>query len=119
MIKTAAQILAEIGDEDEDATVVQINRLTWTYPKNRRKPGDPPVACKNAYRGCEGLVGVRVAGAPKPHTARCGHGYCSGCYQRWRRHGDSWYHSPRVDMCTKPNCFMGPHRKKVDDGEDA
>jgi hypothetical protein len=84
MIKTAAQIL--IPEEEADHRARHL----------RRKRGKS-VPCKNAYRGCTQTTGG---------TRNGGRGWCSRCYDRWRKRGDSWFHTSRVQYCTKKNCFM-------------
>lgn len=120
MIKTAAQILAEIGDDDDDdlpITPATSRRLrpgllptpelyparVWVYPKGRRKPGAPPLPCRNADKGCEGMY----------MSKQCAHGWCRNCYARWKKWNNSWYHSPNYQMCTKKNCFMGHNKDRV------
>lgn len=85
MIKTAAQLLAELPPEP-----------VRTYPKNRRSRLLPVMVCKNHFRGCTGRT-------KEPNS---GNGYCRRCYDRKRRHGDSWYHRPDMKMCSRKNCFM-------------
>lgn len=108
MIKSAAQILAEIGEEEPDVElgdvpVPGVMRNVRMYPPVRRSRLLPPVPCRNADRGC-------------PHHTkgkRSGHGWCGNCYARWSRHGDSWYHSPNVKLCRKKNCFMRAEHDKI------
>jgi hypothetical protein len=84
VIKTAAQLLAEVPKRE------------WRYPPTRRSRLSPPEPCKNAYRGCPGIAKGK----------HCGHGWCGNCYSRWKKHDDSWHHSPNVQYCTKVKCFM-------------
>jgi hypothetical protein len=85
MIKTTEQLMAEIQGEGRRP-----------YPKNRRSRLLPAEPCKNAHRGCQGNTKEKFSG----------HGWCRNCYDRWRKHGDSWYHSPNVSRCVKGTCFM-------------
>jgi hypothetical protein len=85
MIKTAAQILAELPPERDHP-----------YPANRRSRSWPLERCRNWYRGCPGNTKEK----------QCGHGWCRRCYNRWKLHGDSWHHSPRPQYCTQRDCFM-------------
>lgn len=85
MIKTAQQIMAELAPEKER-----------TYPKNRRSRNLPVMVCKNWYRGCTG----------RTKEKNSGNGHCRRCYDRKRRYGDSWYHSPNMRRCGNPKCFM-------------
>ena len=118
MIKTAAQILAEIGDEEDDDYKARPARVkgpgllpvpetyparVWVYPKGRRKPGAQPLPCRNADKGCPGMY----------ESKRCAHGWCRNCYARWKKWDNSWYHSPNYQMCTKKNCFMGHNKDRV------
>ena len=97
MIRTAEQLLAEIDGEDGGRHPVR----PWRYPSQRRSRLEPPRPCKNADRGCTGDTGGK----------RCGHGWCENCYSRWRRHGDSWHHSPNHRLCRK-KCFMGHNKEQ-------
>jgi hypothetical protein len=85
MIKTAAQILAGMEKRHEDHRASHL-----------RKVRGEPVPCANTYRGCTGTSG----------GSRGGRGWCSRCYDRDRKHDDSWHHSPNVQYCTKVKCFM-------------
>lgn len=85
MIKTAAQIMAEIGPEP-----------VRTYPAQRRSRLLPAEPCLNAYRGCQGNTKEKDSGL----------GWCRRCYRRNQRYGDSWYHHPDVRRCRRPDCFM-------------
>lgn len=109
LIESAAEILAELGEEpDEDEPAVPLTALgrprkVWRYPKTRRSPRSAPEPCKNAYRGCVGMVNGK----------RCGHGFCPNCYSRWKKWGDSWHHSRNVLRCTKKNCFMRAQHDQI------
>ena len=94
MIKTAAQILAELADLSPS----HVQREVWV----RRKAG-PPQPCLNTHRGCTGRTG----------EPRSGRGWCARCYNRWSKHGDSWAHSPNMKACTKRNCFLGHNRSQT------
>lgn len=85
MIKTAEQLMAEIGPED-----------VRTYPAVRRSWKLPAEPCLNADKGCQGNTKEK----------NCGRGWCRRCYGRWQRHGDSWYHKPEMKFCNRPDCFM-------------
>jgi hypothetical protein len=88
MIKTAAQIMAELPpDENEDHR-----------QRHLRRPDGPAQPCRNAHRGCTEKTGGT--------GTRSGRGWCSRCYDRWRRNGDSWFHRPFTSKCTRKNCFM-------------
>jgi hypothetical protein len=84
MIKTATQLMMDISDERK------------SYPENRRSRLLLAEPCLNAYRGCTGNTKEK----------RSGNGHCHKCYNRWSKHGDSWYHSPNWQYCTKVACFM-------------
>lgn len=87
MIKTAAQLMLEIGDEEPDRR---------PYPENRRSRNLPVMPCQNHYRGCTG----------RTKEKNSGRGLCRNCYTRWQRHGDSWYHTEQMQYCRRPDCFM-------------
>lgn len=88
MIVTAAQIMKH----------VQASSLRPDDHRQAhlRKKHGLIVPCKNAYRGCKFNGGGN----------RAGRGWCTRCYDRWRKHGDSWYHSPAMHKCMAHDCFM-------------
>lgn len=89
MIRTAQQIMQDIAQE---STL----RPDDHRASHLRKKHGEIVPCKNAYRGCP-----RNGGGD-----RGGRGWCPRCYDRWRKHGDSWYHKPMVNRCAARDCFM-------------
>lgn len=86
LIKTAAQILAEIEDPQPVRNTPVLTRKPYTGIKQ---------PCK--IHGCEGMTGGNGTGW----------GWCRRHYDRWRAYGDPNGHSPNINQCRSKWCNHG------------